>query len=564
MPTADFEYEPHPTDTALRPPHTEIRTQFETAGYVGPVSLFSKSECRCLRQLIEHLPPPVDWSKGQAVSSRVFFELGAHDAILNHVAELLGENVMLWGASILRRRPGKIHPWHTDIETSGPLGGTVSVWIGLTNTNCHTSLQLISHSHSFGTSVQEQAFRAGKQRNERTTGDVEEWAREREPESVVKQFDMSDGDGIYFDGRIWHGSDNTHPRHERTAIVLQYAVPERSIRIPVHSSFEWPFRFYQNPKPACIMVRGSARRTPNRIVAPPLPQHGSRPYVSSFVEELEMPLEEDEESGWKRYHLFRGPTACMRDLSCHVSVLSPGTTPHEPHSHDEEEILVVLNGEAELVIVDEKWTERIEEVEAGKFAYYPAHQVHTLRNTGGQPVTYMMFKWVSATSTTNGTLLKTSIYDVDARFSADDGEHEDISSQRFESDGDDSSGFNPTRIFEGPTRYLHKLQAHFTTLAAGHGYPPHVDAYDVAIVTLSGIVETLGRQVGPNSIIFYAAGEPHGMTNVGDIPARYLVFEFHGTSPGPRLPSWRWRVKQSLPEPVIRLMRSVRTIVRRL
>ncbi len=41
-------------------------------------------------------------------------------------------------------------------------------------------------------------------------------------------------------------------------------------------------------------------------------------------------------------------------------------------------------------------------------------------------------------------------------------------------------------------------------------------------------METLGEQVGPNGVIFYAAGEPHGMKNVGDGPAVYLVFEFHG------------------------------------
>jgi hypothetical protein len=42
-------------------------------------------------------------------------------------------------------------------------------------------------------------------------------------------------------------------------------------------------------------------------------------------------------------------------------------------------------------------------------------------------------------------------------------------------------------------------------------------------------VETLGEEAGPNSVVFYAAGEKHGMRNVGDVPARYLVFEFHAS-----------------------------------
>jgi hypothetical protein len=49
----------------------------------------------------------------------------------------------------------------------------------------------------------------------------------------------------------------------------------------------------------------------------------------------------------------------------------------------------------------------------------------------------------------------------------------------------------------------------------------------VAILVLGGKVETLDRVVEPLGVVFYAAGEMHGMKNVGDVPARYLVFEFH-------------------------------------
>ena len=66
-----------------------------------------------------------------------------------------------------------------------------------------------------------------------------------------------------------------------------------------------------------------------------------------------------------------------------------------------------------------------------------------------------------------------------------------------------------------------------SNLQPGAGYPPHADDYDVAILVLGGKVETLDRVVEPLGVVFYAAGEMHGMKNVGDVPARYLVFEFH-------------------------------------
>ena len=90
-------------------------------------------------------------------------------------------------------------------------------------------------------------------------------------------------------------------------------------------------------------------------------------------------------------------------------------------------------------------------------------------------------------------------------------------------------GFCPRLLFEGPTACLRKLHCHASTLTPGAGYDPHIDAYDVAIIVLEGEVETLGERVGPHSVIFYPAGEPHGMRNPVEAIAKYVVFEFHGS-----------------------------------
>ena len=68
---------------------------------------------------------------------------------------------------------------------------------------------------------------------------------------------------------------------------------------------------------------------------------------------------------------------------------------------------------------------------------------------------------------------------------------------------------------------------HLTTLQPGAGYEAHADPYDVAIILFSGEVETVGERVKPLGVIYYSAGELHGMRNVGTVPATYLVFEFH-------------------------------------
>ena len=45
-------------------------------------------------------------------------------------------------------------------------------------------------------------------------------------------------------------------------------------------------------------------------------------------------------------------------------------------------------------------------------------------------------------------------------------------------------------------------------------------------------METLGQRVGPHSVIFCPAGEPHGIRNPGEVVAKYIVFEFHGNQTG--------------------------------
>ncbi len=100
--------------------------------------------------------------------------------------------------------------------------------------------------------------------------------------------------------------------------------------------------------------------------------------------------------------------------------------------------------------------------------------------------------------------------------------------EAFASQAQDAGEFTTTLIFESPTRYLRRLHCHVSTLRPGAGYDPHEDDYDVAMVLLSGTVETAGRRVEAPSAIFYSADQPHGIRNVGDKPAQYVVLEFHG------------------------------------
>ncbi len=237
--------------------------------------------------------------------------------------------------------------------------------------------------------------------------------------------------------------------------------------------------------------------------------------IGSGVSALKIPLEPDPEKGWKPYSLVRGNTAFTDYFSFHCSVLKPGHCPHPPHQHQDEEILIMLAGEAELLLPGEEAEEGRQKVmlRAGQFVYYPTGFAHTLVPRGEVPANYLMFKWYGRRrSTPEEDILGHGRYDLGELFAS-------IFSEK---------GFRTRRVFEGPTRYLKKLHCHVSVLMPGAGYAPHADQYDVALVVLEGCVETLGQWVEPYGVVFYKAGEPHGIHNPGNEPARYLVFEFHG------------------------------------
>ena len=510
------------------------RESFSDNGFVGPVPLFTHAQCALIMHHLRHGngPEPLAWQKGRAASDHFVLQLATRPALLAQLRFLLGSDILLWGVSLITREPNEVHPWHTDMESSAPGGQFVSVWIGIENTSRESALQLITGSHRIGKTIQQVAYEHGVRRGEATTATVLDWAREALRSARFVQPVMNDGDALFYDGRVWHGSENNRAEGARTALLFQYVAAGNRVKMPDFGQLEWPFQFKRSRVPA-LLVSGSDSTRTNYVVPPPVPR--VTPLVNQF-HPLKLPLPEDRVRRWRPQHLFAGTTPNVLRMSAHVSVLSPGYSPHALHAHSEEEILIVLDGEAELVIAhSESGSDaRHERLRAGSFVYYPAFQFHTIHNPTAAPITYLMFKWTGPPRESEAplktTLNKTGpiARNPDVPFSAE-------------------------VVFEGPTHYLAKLHAHITELQPGAGYAHHADDHDVAIVVLSGMVETMGHRMESHSVVYFPAREMHDMKNPGPAMARYLVFEFHGSSAGeateslptvPRLLSlrgWRYR-----------------------
>lgn len=87
---------------------------------------------------------------------------------------------------------------------------------------------------------------------------------------------------------------------------------------------------------------------------------------------------------------FQAPTATLDELECHVTTLNPGESPHPPHQHRDEELIIVRDGMIESLLNGE--TRR---VGPGSVIFQASNQVHGIRNVEQSPATYYVIKWNS-------------------------------------------------------------------------------------------------------------------------------------------------------------------------
>ena len=84
-------------------------------------------------------------------------------------------------------------------------------------------------------------------------------------------------------------------------------------------------------------------------------------------------------------------------------------------------------------------------------------------------------------------------------------------------------------VVDLPTATFEKFESHITTLNPGKmSHPPHIHPQEEFIILKEGTLDaSINGQVQPvetGSIMFFASNDWHNVTNVGDKPATYLVF----------------------------------------
>src|SRR6188768_2509717 len=89
--------------------------------------------------------------------------------------------------------------------------------------------------------------------------------------------------------------------------------------------------------------------------------------------------------------VVRAPTVTLDELEMHVTTLKPGLSSHAPHTHPNEELVIIREGQVETLSGGE-W----KKVGPGGVIFNASNSPHALRNTGTSNAVYHVINWKPA------------------------------------------------------------------------------------------------------------------------------------------------------------------------
>jgi mannose-6-phosphate isomerase-like protein (cupin superfamily) len=125
--------------------------------------------------------------------------------------------------------------------------------------------------------------------------------------------------------------------------------------------------------PNVVSADQTAARLPDGVVIPP----------AAFADAAAV-------DGCRVFTHYNGPTDQLSGLCAGIAVLDPGATPHPPHTHPEEEFLIVTAGTGEIECAGQTTA-----VGPGAMMYCAGGTLHGIVNTGKVPMTFYWSKWLA-------------------------------------------------------------------------------------------------------------------------------------------------------------------------
>ncbi len=268
-----------------------------------------------------------------------------------------------------------------------------------------------------------------------------------------------------------------------------------------------------NPPSSDPSLLGAAAALAKPVAATLKPLTRFTPIGSTFVDWAMLP-ERPTANGTFRA-VIDAPAPTLERFELHVTTLNPGKTPHAPHFHPWEEILILKEGSLEVSINGET-----RPAAAGAVIFFAANDPHTVVNASGAPATYYVINFHAAAA-----------HGVRGEPAADWAPADRLRSSVVDWDqGTLKEGTHDSRriFIDSATVTLTSLKVHATTAAARRYPVRHGGHLNLLLVIVKeGVVEStldgVTHLVGPGSLIVLAPGAVQTIRNPGDTPATYYV-----------------------------------------
>lgn len=209
--------------------------------------------------------------------------------------------------------------------------------------------------------------------------------------------------------------------------------------------------------------------------------------------------------------LLDGTTTDFSHLKVHATTLQPHQAPHPAHKHDDEELIIIKEGELTVTIAGKTKT-----LGPGSIAMMLPGDEHGFENKGDVPATYYVMCYTSKAP-------------ADAARGQQAGGSFWIDWKEVPFKPHDKGGIR--RMFDRATTMTKRFEMHVTTLNEGlWSHPPHTHrAAEFLLVVEGKTQESIQDKLHVATVgdlIFLESNVPHALQNIGKGNSMYFAFQF--------------------------------------
>jgi (S)-ureidoglycine aminohydrolase len=207
-----------------------------------------------------------------------------------------------------------------------------------------------------------------------------------------------------------------------------------------------------------------------------------------------------------RRQVLEGKTFALEYFEIHASTLEPGKAPHPPHTHaDQEELMIVKEGQVKITIAGQSKI-----LGPGSIAFAMPGDEHGIENAGKTQATYYILKYKGKLPMEAGSSFMLDWNDLKSN--------------------NTGKGYRRD-FFNKATSQLAQFEMHTTALNKDSvSHAPHTHVQEEVILIIRGNVTMhIDGKLYPASagdLVFLSSGIPHALLNTGKEQCEYFAFQW--------------------------------------